>query len=197
MDARGVQRIAGIDEVGRGCIAGPVVAAAVILSPGQNVEGLDDSKRLRPARRDELALRIRSESLAWAIGRAEVGEIDRLNILHGTMLAMCRAVEALPVRPDWVRVDGNRYPPLDCPGEAVVGGDASVAEIAAASILAKVFRDREMAVLDRLYPGYRFSVHKGYPTRLHTGLLGSLGASPCHRRSFAPVRNVLAAGGLG
>ncbi|AAU91448.1 MULTISPECIES: ribonuclease HII [Methylococcus] len=183
--------VAGIDEVGRGCIAGPVIAAAVIFAPGQDTHGLADSKRLRPDRRLVLAGRICSESLAWAVGRAEVSEIDQLNILRATHLAMCRAVAALPVLPDWVRVDGNRYPPLDCPGEAIVGGDASVAEIAAASILAKVFRDREMEVLDRLCPGYALGVHKGYPTRLHIDRLASRGASFFHRRSFAPVRAVI------
>lgn len=186
--------MAGVDEVGRGCIAGPVVAAVVILCPGQNICGFDDSKRLTSTRRLELVRRIKAESLAWAVGRAEVGEIDRLNILQGTMLAMRRAVEALPVRPDWVRVDGNRYPPLDCPGEAIIGGDAIVAEISAASILAKVFRDAEMQLLDRFYPGYDFGIHKGYPTRLHADRLRSLGASPCHRRSFSPVRAVLSDG---
>jgi ribonuclease HII len=120
-----------------------------------------------------------------------VAEIDRLDILQATLLAMCRAVAALPIRPDWVKVDGNRYPPLDCPGEAVVGGDAAVAQIGAASILAKVFRDQEMQVLDRLYPGYALGLHKGYPTRLHVDRLCGLGASACHRRSFAPVRDVI------
>ncbi|QJD29508.1 ribonuclease HII [Methylococcus geothermalis] len=189
-----VRLVAGVDEVGRGCIAGPVVAAAVVFAPGQDIGGFDDSKRLSPALRLKLARRVRSESLAWAVGRAEVSEIDRLNILQATLLAMCRAVAALPVRPDWVKVDGNRYPPLDCPGEAVVGGDASVAQIAAASILAKVFRDQEMQVLDRLYPGYFLGVHKGYPTQLHVDRLSSLGASFCHRRSFAPVRDAMGGG---
>ncbi|MDF9391282.1 MULTISPECIES: ribonuclease HII [Methylococcus] len=186
-----MRRIAGIDEVGRGCIAGPVIAAAVIFAPGQDTAGFTDSKRLSAERRRVLASRIRSESLAWAVGRAEVSEIDRLNILRATHLAMCRAVAALPVSPDWIKVDGNRYPPLDCPGEAVIGGDASVAEIAAASILAKVFRDREMQVLDRLCPGYALGVHKGYPTRLHVDRLSSLGVSVSHRRSFGPVREVI------
>ncbi|MEW6038351.1 MAG: ribonuclease HII [Pseudomonadota bacterium] len=186
--------VVGIDEVGRGCIAGPVIAAAVIFAPAQDTGGFDDSKRLSPERRLALAGRIASESLAWAVGRAEVAEIDRLNILQATFLAMCRAVAALPVRPDWVKVDGNRYPPLDCPGEAVVGGDASVAQIAAASILAKVFRDQEMQVLDRLYPGYALGLHKGYPTRLHIDRLSRLGASGCHRRSFAPVRDAIGRG---
>lgn len=186
--------VAGIDEVGRGCIAGPVIAAAVMFAPGQDTGGFDDSKRLSPQRRLALAGQIRSASLAWAVGRAEVAEIDRLNILQATHLAMCRAVAALPIPPDWVKVDGNRYPPLDFPGEAIVGGDASVAEIGAASILAKVFRDREMQVLDRLCPGYALGVHKGYPTRLHVDRLASLGASICHRRSFAPVRDAIGRG---
>ncbi len=176
-----------MDEVGRGCIVGPVIAAAVILGPGNTIAGLADSKKLTPQRRERLSLKIKETAVAWAVGRAEPGEIDRLNILQASLLAMRRAYYALPVFPDWVRVDGNRYPDLPCPGETIVGGDSSVPEISAASILAKVARDAEMQVLDALYPGYQFAVHKGYPTSLHKARLAGQGASPAHRRSFAPV----------
>lgn len=186
--------VAGVDEAGRGCLAGPVIAAAVLLAPNQNLEGIVDSKCLAPARRRELAERIRKEALAWSVGRAEVREVERLNVLHATLLAMRRALLALPVRPNWVRVDGNRYPPVECPGEAIVGGDAQVTEISAASILAKVLRDAEMRVLDRLYPGYGFTSHKGYPTPAHVEALSRLGPSPCHRRTFRPVRDCLTEG---
>ncbi|HWP00469.1 MAG TPA: ribonuclease HII [Methylococcus sp.] len=186
--------VAGVDEAGRGSLAGPVIAAAVLLAPNQNLEGIVDSKCLAPARRWELAARIRKGALAWSVGRAEVREVERLNVLHATLLAMRRALLALPVRPNWVRVDGNRYPPVECPGEAIVGGDAQVTEISAASILAKVFRDAEMRVLDRLYPGYGFTSHKGYPTPAHVEALGRLGPSPCHRRTFRPVRDCLTEG---
>jgi ribonuclease HII len=186
--------VAGVDEAGRGCLAGPVIAAVVLLAPNQNVEGIVDSKCLTPVRRRELAERIRQESLAWSVGRAEVREVERFNVLHATLLAMRRALMALPVRPDWIRVDGNRYPPVECPGEAIVGGDARIAEISAASILAKVFRDAEMQVLDRLYPGYGFTIHKGYPTSAHAEALRRLGPSPCHRRTFRPVRDLLTEG---
>lgn len=172
---------------------GAVVAAAVILGPGAAIDGLADSKKLTPRRREELAGQIKEQALAWAIGRAEPGEIDRLNILQASLLAMCRAFAALDIQADWVKVDGNRFPAgLACPGEAIVGGDATVAEISAASILAKVARDAEMEILDALYPGYQFSVHKGYPTALHLARLGELGATPLHRRSFAPVAKILA-----
>ncbi len=183
--------VAGVDEAGRGSLAGPVIAAAVLLAPNQNLEGIVDSKHLAPARRRELAERIRKEALAWSVGRAEVREVERLNVLHATLLAMRRALLALPICPHWVRIDGNRYPAVEYPGEAIVGGDARVAEISAASILAKVFRDAEMRVLDRLYPGYGFASHKGYPTRAHVEALGRLGPSPCHRRTFRPVRDCL------
>lgn len=183
--------VAGVDEAGRGCLAGPVIAAAVLLAPNQNLQGVADSKRLAPARRQELAARIQKEALAWSIGRAEVREVERLNVLHATLLAMRRALLALPVRPNWVRVDGNRYPAVDYPGEAIVGGDVQVTEISAASILAKVFRDAEMRILDRLYPGYGFTSHKGYPTPAHVEALVRQGPSPCHRRTFRPVRDCL------
>lgn len=183
--------VAGLDEVGRGCIVGAVVAAAVILGPGASIDGLADSKKLSPRRREELAGQIKEKALAWAVGRAEPGEIDRLNILRASMLAMCRAFAGLAVRPGWAKVDGNRYPALPCPGETVVGGDATVAEISAASILAKVARDAEMDILDALYPGYQFAVHKGYPTALHLARLAELGPTPLHRRSFTPVARLL------
>jgi ribonuclease HII len=180
--------IAGFDEVGRGCIAGPVVAAVVVIDDHFHIEGLIDSKKLTPQRREKLAQAIRSNAVAFAIGRAEASEIDRINILEASLLAMRRAFNALPVKPDLALVDGNRYPELPCPGEAVIGGDASVPVISAASILAKVFRDWEMEILDSIYPGYEFVLHKGYPTSLHTSRLRELGPSPGHRRSFAPVR---------
>lgn len=183
--------IAGIDEVGRGCIAGPVVAAIVILGTSGAIEGLADSKQLTPKRREYLAGQITKRAVAWAVGRAEPGEIDRINILQATLLAMGRAYDALAIKPEWAKVDGNRYPLLPCQGEAIIGGDATVLEISAASILAKVTRDAEMLILDALYPGYRFAEHKGYPTRMHQAKLTELGASPIHRRSFAPVTKVL------
>lgn len=182
---------AGVDEAGRGPLAGPVMAAAVVLDPATPIRGLNDSKKLSAARRDELFDTVRRSALAWALGRAEVEEIDRINILKATMLAMQRAVQALSTQPGLVYVDGNRRPQLDCPGIAVVGGDALVPQIAAASILAKVARDRVMQNLDAVYPGYGFCTHKGYPTAAHVQALQRLGPSPEHRHSFAPVRRVL------
>jgi len=183
--------IAGIDEVGRGCIVGPVVAAAVILDPAKPIAGLGDSKKLSEKRRAALAEEIRAKALAWAVGRADASEIDRINILQATFVAMQRAFSQLPIKPDFIKVDGNRLPAIACPGEAIVGGDAVVAEISAASILAKVARDSEMDVLDRLYPGYCFAVHKGYPTKTHLAALADFGVSPQHRRSYAPVKKFL------
>jgi len=185
--------VAGVDEAGRGPLAGPVVAAAVVLAPGRPIEGLADSKKLSPSRREALARIIREQAAAWALGRAEVEEIDRLNVLQAAMLAMKRAVEALDPRPERVLVDGNRLPELAMPAEAIVGGDARVAAISAASILAKVARDREMIALDARYPGYGFARHKGYGTREHLEALKRLGPSPVHRRSFAPVRELIGA----
>ncbi len=185
-------RIAGIDEVGRGCLAGPVIAAAVILDPAQPIPGLNDSKKLSEAKRRLLARQIKSQALCWAIGRAEASEIDCINILQATMLAMQRAVSQLQYQPDFVKVDGNRLPVLTCPGEAIIQGDTWVAEISAASIIAKVARDEEMQVLGRLYPGYGFAIHKAYPTRLHLQALLQLGVSPQHRKSFAPVKQMMA-----
>jgi len=182
-----------VDEAGRGPLAGPVVAAAVILDPGQAIDGLADSKALAPARREALAVEIRARSLAWSLGWAEAGEIDALNILQATFLAMRRALAGLGVPPAHVVVDGNQVPSLagldiDCTIEAVVAGDATVPSISAASILAKCARDAHMIELDARYPGYGFAAHKGYPTAVHVAALRSLGPSPVHRRSFAPVQ---------
>lgn len=179
--------IAGVDEAGRGPLAGPVVAAAVILDPARPIVGLADSKKLSAARRERLAVAIRAKSLAWALGRAEVAEIDRLNILQASLLAMQRAVAALNVVPAKVLVDGNRCPPLACPCEAIVKGDATVPVIGAASILAKVARDAELRRLHDHYPHYNFAQHKGYPTASHLEALRRHGPCPEHRRSFAPV----------
>ncbi len=187
MNSYNGQLVAGIDEVGRGCIAGPVVAAIVILGQDAGIVGLTDSKKLTSTRREDLARQIRELSVAWAVGRAEPSEIDRINILQASLLAMQRAFAALKIHPDWVKVDGNRLPKLPCNGEAIVGGDLIVSEISAASIVAKVWRDAEMGILDAIYPGYGFAVHKGYPTPAHKSKLIELGASPVHRRSFAPV----------
>lgn len=189
-----VRLIAGVDEVGRGPLAGPVVAAAVILNPANPIKGLADSKKLTEKRREALAGEIREKAISWALGRAEVDEIDRINILQASLLAMRRAVEALDMPPEHALIDGNRCPELGCSTEAIVGGDNCVAEISAASILAKVARDREMVELDALYPGYGLARHKGYPTRVHMEALASLGVSEIHRRSFGPVKRALQAG---
>lgn len=186
-----VRYIAGVDEVGRGPLVGAVVTAAVILNPNQPIEGLADSKKLSEKRRIALAEEIKAKALSWSFGRAEPEEIDRLNILHATMLAMQRAVAGLAITPDFVLVDGNRIPQLPMPAQAVVKGDSLVAEISAASILAKVARDLEMAELDKQYPAYGFAQHKGYPTKLHFEKLAELGATPFHRKSFAPVAKIL------
>lgn len=187
--------IAGVDEVGRGPLVGAVVTAAVILDPNQPIHGLADSKKLTEKKRLTLAKEIKQKALAWSLGRAEVAEIDELNILHATMLAMKRAVEGLAVTPDFVLIDGNRIPPeLGIAAQAVVKGDSLVEEISAASILAKVARDQEMEELDREYPAYGFAQHKGYPTALHLAKLAELGATPQHRQSFAPVKKALANG---
>ena len=188
MDAK---HVAGVDEVGRGPLAGPVVAAAVILDPSRPLDGLADSKQINEGRRERLAELLREQALAWALGRAEVWEIDKMNILQASLLAMRRAVEGLSPCPCHVLVDGNRCPVLDVPVQAVVKGDSKVKAISAASILAKVARDREMRELDALYPGYGFARHKGYPTAEHLASLRRLGASPIHRTSFAPVRQVV------
>lgn len=188
----GYRYIAGVDEVGRGPLAGPVVTAAVILDPGNPVEGLADSKKLSEKHRELLAEEIKAKAIAWAIGRAEVAEIDQVNILQATMQAMQRAVQKLNIAPDFVLVDGNRCPPFHCPVETVIKGDARVAEISAASILAKTTRDREMVELDARYPGYGLAKHKGYPTKLHLQALQELGITDIHRRSFGPVKHLIA-----
>jgi ribonuclease HII len=183
--------VAGVDEVGRGPLAGDVVAAAVIL--GDTVpEGLNDSKKLSEARREALAEVIRRDARAWALGRATVAEIDELNILEASLLAMQRAVAALTPQPDVVLVDGNRLPRWQYESHAIVGGDGIEPAISAASILAKVTRDREMIALDAEYPGYGLAQHKGYPTKAHMAALAELGVSPIHRRSFGPVARLLA-----
>jgi len=183
--------VCGVDEAGRGPLAGPVFAAAVILDPRSVIEGLADSKKLTPRQREVLALEIRSRSVAWAVASASVEEIDALNILQASLLAMRRAVEALAVAPRQVLVDGPHRPRLAVPVRAVVRGDATVAAIAAASILAKVARDDAMRALHQLHPQYGFDRHKGYPTRLHLEALREHGISAAHRRSFAPVRALL------
>lgn len=185
------ERIAGVDEVGRGPLVGAVVTAAVILDPNNQIEGLADSKKLSEKKRLALAEEIKAKALSWSLGRAEPAEIDAVNILNATMLAMQRAVAGLHIQPDFVLVDGNRIPQLSMPAQAIVKGDSLVAEISAASILAKVARDQEMDELEQLYPNYGFAQHKGYPTKLHFEKLAELGATPYHRKSFAPVRKVL------
>ncbi len=185
--------VCGVDEVGRGPLCGPVVTAAVILDPENPIDGLNDSKKLSEKKRDLLFDEIKAKALSWSIGRAEVEEIDELNILHATMLAMQRAVAGLSVKPELALIDGNRCPELPCRAEAVIKGDGRVPEIGAASILAKVTRDREMAELEKMYPGYGMGGHKGYPTKVHMDALKKLGATPIHRRSFKPVREALEA----
>lgn len=183
--------VCGIDEAGRGPLAGPVVAAAVILDPARPIVGLNDSKKLSDKKRDALAVLIRENALAWCVAEATVEEIDRLNILHATMLAMQRAVAGLSVRPERALVDGNRCPRLDMPAEAVVKGDGKIASIAAASILAKTVRDAGMLTLHAAYPQYGFDRHMGYPTAAHFAALEAHGASPVHRKSFGPVARQL------
>jgi len=184
--------IAGVDEAGRGPLAGPVIAAVVILNPKSVPLGIQDSKTLTEAKRERLYELIIEQALAYAIGRAEVHEIDSLNILQATLLAMQRAVQGLLIEPTEVWVDGNQCPKLRYPVKAIVQGDKTVPAISAASILAKVTRDREMILLDKKFPGYNFAVHKGYPTKSHCELLNKLGISPIHRLSFGPVKRLLA-----
>jgi ribonuclease HII len=183
--------LAGVDEVGRGPLAGDVLAAAVILDPRRPIAGLADSKKLSERQRERLYVEIRDTALGWAVGRASVEEIDRINILQASLLAMRRAVEALQPQPEHVLVDGNTLPRWRYTAEAVVGGDDRVPAIAAASILAKVTRDREMVALDGIYPGYGLAAHKGYSTLSHLESLARLGVTPIHRRSFAPVQRQL------
>ena len=185
--------IAGTDEAGRGPLVGSVVAAAVILDPNRPIEGLNDSKKLTEKKREKLFIEIQEKAIAWAIAEATHTEIDQINILQASLLAMRRAVEALTVQPSHVRVDGNKVPQgliMSC--EAVVGGDALHEEISAASILAKVTRDREMVELDRKYPQYGFAKHKGYPTKAHFEAIAAHGVIAEHRRSYAPVKKALA-----
>lgn len=179
---------AGCDEVGRGPLAGDVVAAAVILDPRNPIMGLDDSKKLTEKKRELLFDEIQAKAKSWCIARASVAEIDSLNILQASLLAMTRAVQGLAIEPEHVLVDGNKLPKWRYTAEAVVKGDSRVAAISAASILAKVTRDREMVSLDKVYPGYGFADHKGYPTKVHMDALERLGVTPIHRRSYAPVR---------
>jgi len=183
--------VAGVDEVGRGPLVGAVVTAAVILDPSRPIVGLNDSKKLSEKRRLALFDEIKDKALSWSLGRAEPHEIDELNILHATMLAMQRAVAGLHIVPEYVLIDGNRCPALPMPAMAVVKGDSRVAEISAASIIAKVTRDAEMAALDLTFPQYAFARHKGYPTAFHLERLAMHGATEHHRRSFAPVKRAL------
>jgi ribonuclease HII len=188
--------VAGVDEAGRGPLAGPVVAAAVVLHPARPIDGLADSKKLTPARREQLAMEIRGQALAWSVAWADRAEIDAKNILAATMLAMRRAILGLSVQPAAVQVDGNRLPDLDffgwkLPGEAIIAGDSRVAAISAASIIAKTTRDRIMVDMDSLFPGYEFARHKGYGTQMHRNQLQQQGPCEQHRRSFAPVRLAL------
>jgi ribonuclease HII len=185
--SRGALRIAGIDEVGRGPLFGPVVAAAVILPKGCRLEGLTDSKKLSPKKRNLLEPQIREAALAWAIAAVDVETIDRINILRASLEAMRRAVEQLEMAPDFLLIDGNKTIRCDCPQQAVVKGDATSFSIAAASVLAKVYRDRLVVELDSQYPGYGLARHKGYGTPLHMEALARLGPTPLHRRSFQPV----------
>lgn len=186
----------GVDEAGRGPLAGPVYAAAVIFPRDRGIDGLADSKVLSPGRREALAREIKDRASAWAVASASVAEIDALNILRASLLAMQRAVEALGVVPKRVVVDGLYCPPLPCPARAVVGGDASIAAISAASILAKVARDKLMVELHQRYPEYRFDLHKGYATEFHLAALRAHGACEIHRRSFAPVAIAFRTGSL-
>lgn len=183
--------ICGVDEAGRGPLAGPVYAAAVILDPARPIAGLRDSKRLSALQRDRLAAQVREQALGWAIAQASVAEIDAINILQASLLAMQRAVQALAFAPSLVRVDGNRAPAFGLPVETVVGGDASDPAISAASILAKTARDEHMLRIHVAHPGYGFDRHKGYPTATHLECLVRLGPCEHHRRSFAPVRRII------
>ncbi|OBU36421.1 ribonuclease HII [Photobacterium phosphoreum] len=183
--------IAGVDEVGRGPLVGAVVTAAVILDPNNPIVGLTDSKKLSEKKRNLLFDEIKQKALAWSLGRCEADEIDQLNILQATMVAMQRAVAGLDIQPDFVLIDGNKTPALPMAAQAVVKGDLRVAEISAASIIAKVTRDREMEILDAEFPQYGFAKHKGYPTKAHFSALEQYGAIEQHRKSFKPVKRVL------
>lgn len=187
----GVTLFCGADEAGRGPIAGPVFAAAVILDPDHAIAGLKDSKKLSEHRRDDLALEIRQYARAWAIAECSIEEIDELNILHASMLAMKRAIESLSVKPELALIDGNRCPKLAIAAKAIIKGDDKVPAISAASILAKTARDAVMLDLHRQYPEYGFDRHKGYPTAYHLEQLSIHGVSPVHRKTYAPVRKIL------
>ncbi|HMV83391.1 MAG TPA: ribonuclease HII [Blastocatellia bacterium] len=189
--AQGIAHVAGVDEAGVGPLAGPVVAGAAILPKGYKLRELDDSKKLDETKREQLAEQVKSDAVAWAVGLAEVSEIDSLNIYHAGLLAMRRALEALNIKPDFVLADARTIPNCIAPQRGIVRGDSLSASIAAASILAKTTRDAMMLEFDRQYPGYGLAVHKGYPTPQHIAALRKLGASPIHRRSFRPVREVL------
>ena len=191
IDLSGFRLIAGVDEAGRGPLVGAVVAAAVILDPDRPIQGLRDSKKLSEKKREQLYPEITGYALSWAIASASAVEIDQINILQASLLAMKRAVEALSMPPDIALVDGNKCPSLACRVEAIVKGDSKVMAISAASILAKVERDRQMYALHELYPQYGFDQHKGYPTAAHMSLLKEFGPCPEHRRSFGPVRDLL------
>ncbi|EJG2048099.1 ribonuclease HII [Vibrio parahaemolyticus] len=188
---QGYQLIAGVDEVGRGPLVGDVVTAAVILDPNNPIEGLNDSKKLSEKRRLSLLPEIKEKALAWAVGRCSPEEIDELNILQATMVAMQRAIAGLKVQPDLVLIDGNRCPELPMDSQAVVKGDLRVAEISAASIIAKVVRDQEMEELDKQYPQFGFAKHKGYPTKAHFEAIEQHGVISEHRKSFKPVKKAL------
>ena len=190
-EEQGFSLVAGVDEAGRGPLAGDVVAAAVILNQAEPIDGLTDSKKLSEKRREELFPLIREQAISFAVARASIEEIDSLNILQASLLAMKRAVSMLKTPPEFIYVDGNRCPDLSCPVRSVVKGDSRIASIAAASILAKVARDREMVLLDAQYPGYGLAQHKGYPTKAHLEALQRLGPSSIHRKSFGPVAELL------
>jgi len=185
--------LAGVDEAGRGPLAGPVVAAAVVLDSGNPVSGVDDSKKLSEQKREELSAVIKSSAISWSLGSASVEEIDEINILNATMLAMQRAVTGLQVEPAVVLIDGNKTPDLDCTSYALIKGDQWQESISAASILAKVERDRQMLELDQEYPQYGFARHKGYPTKMHIATLETEGICPAHRKSFGPVKKLVRA----
>ena len=191
IDLTGYELIAGVDEAGRGPLVGAVVAAAVILDENNPVEGLNDSKKLTPKKREQLAIEIKQRAKAWAVSSVNAEKIDEINILQASLLAMKQALERLPKRPDIALIDGNKIPDLSCHAEAIVKGDAKVAAIAAASILAKVERDQQMLELHQQYPQYGFDQHKGYPTKVHMALLVEHGPCPLHRKSFGPVKRLL------
>lgn len=186
-----MKMIAGVDEAGRGPLAGPVVAACVILDPQNPIDGLDDSKKLTPKKRESLFEMIKEKSLAWAISYASVEEIDKINILQASLLVMKRSIESLSIIPSHVQVDGNFLPKTEISMEAIIGGDKLIPAISAASILAKVTRDRDMVRYDEVYPGYGFANHKGYGTKTHILALKELGVTPIHRRSFEPIKSMM------